>query len=794
MQELSRRHSQPPAAIAEPQPEYVYDLASEAHPIRHYWKLLVKRRVLIMLVFLGVVAIGAIYTFRATPLYTANATLKIETQSPSVTGMVDMLSSPAGDPGPYDFYQTQFALLASRPLAARVIRQEGLQSNPVFTGANSEKAGLIEDLRSWCLEQGWAALMYIADLVGVKVADVGVTTTQADTPSSVAEGDEDLQRGLVDRYLGYLKVKPVRNTRLVQVAFSTPDPRLSQQLANVHATAFIHLNLATRFELTKEAREFLDRKLTELRAKVERAEDALNRFRQMHGVVSLERGENLVVERMMEVNRRLTEASTRRIELESLYRMIKNKNFQYLSQVINSGMIQQLKGRLDTLEAERARLSTLFTPDHPRVLELSQQIAEAQRRLNIEIGNVVRGVESDYAAARTKEEALQLESERQQKAALNLKGLGAEYTVLQGEVDASRSIYDGVLRRINETNVSKDTPLSNIQITESAELPLAPSSPQVRRNLLFASVLGLFLGVSLAFVLELLDSTVRTPDDVWRAVAVPTLGVVPHLNSLRSRIYGYNRLPVSSPLSRLSHPRVTESETFPLELMVAHHPLSLISEAYRTLRTVLLLTPAEKPPQVILLTSAHPGDGKTSTTLNLAITLAQAGRRVVVVDGDMRKGNSHRLLHLKNHPGLTDVVSGAVALEDSVQQTAVAGLSFIPRGPVPADPSHLLGSSAMKAVVETLRQRFDFVLIDTPPAIVVSDAAVLSVLCDGVLLVLRGQRTTSEAARRVIERLEGVGARILGAVLNAVDLGDPDYADYRSYYTSYYATAQADSE
>ncbi|MGH8055829.1 MAG: polysaccharide biosynthesis tyrosine autokinase, partial [Candidatus Entotheonellia bacterium] len=418
--------------------------------------------------------------------------------------------------------------------------------------------------------------------------------------------------------------------------------------------------------------------------------------------------------------------------------MIKNKNFQYLSQVINSGMIQQLKVRLDTLEAERARLSTLFTADHPRVLELSQQITEAQRRLSIELGNVVRGVESDYTAARVKEESLQAESQRQQQAALNLKELGAEYTVLQGEVEANRAVYDGVLRRLNETNVSKDTPLSNIQITEGAELPLVPSSPQTRRNLLFASVLGLFLGVGLAFVLELLDSTVQTPEDVWRAVAVPTLGVVPHLSSLRHRIYGYNHLPVSSPLSRLSHASVTERDTFPLELMVAHHPLSLIAEAYRTLRTVLLLTPAENPPQVILFTSAHPGDGKTSTALNLAITLAQAGRRVVVVDGDLRKGNCHRLLHMQSRPGLCDIVRGEVALEDGVQQTGVAGLSFISRGPVPPDPSYILGSEKMKEVVQALRQRFDFVLIDTPPAIAVSDAAVVSVLCDGVLLVLRG--------------------------------------------------------
>ena len=224
-------------------------------------------------------------------------------------------------------------------------------------------------------------------------------------------------------------------------------------------------------------------------------------------------------------------------------------------------------------------------------------------------------------------------------------------------------------------------------------------------------------------------------------------------------------------------------------LMVSYHPLSIIAESYRTIRTVLLLGHTERTPQVILLTSAHPGEGKTSITLNLAITLAQSGRTVAVVDADLRKGNCHSHLAMPNRYGLTHLLTDELPLEVCLQSSSVAGLSLLPRGTVSANPTDLLGSSKMKEVLAVLRDRFDFVLIDTPPALAISDATVVSTMCDGVLLVLRSQNTTTDAARHVVERLQVVGARILGVVLNGINIRDPDYSDYRKYYTSYYAAA-----
>jgi capsular exopolysaccharide synthesis family protein len=294
-------------------------------------------------------------------------------------------------------------------------------------------------------------------------------------------------------------------------------------------------------------------------------------------------------------------------------------------------------------------------------------------------------------------------------------------------------------------------------------------------------------GVGLALGVEYLDSSVKIPEDVWRAVGLPTLGVVPHLSSLPQRLYLHSRLFMR--FRQAAHPTPTlmgdlaSSPTLP----VLQHPFSAIAESYRTIRTALLLSQVEKPPQVILLTSANPADGKTVTTLNLAVTLAQSGRMVVLIDADLRRGNCHRLLHMPNLPGLTNVLTTSMTVEEAVQRSEVEGLSFLSRGTVPPDPAHLLGSEKMKNVLETLRQQFDFVLLDSPPLIGVSDAAVLSTFCDGVLLVLRSQRTTIEAARRAMDHLEAIQARLLGVVLNDIDLGSPYFSDYRHYYKSYYA-------
>jgi capsular exopolysaccharide synthesis family protein len=731
-------------------------------------------------VFLGVVILGAFYNFFSPTLFTARSVLKIEPQNPTVTG-VAVAPSQMESGGPYDYYQTQFVLLKSEPLAARVVKNLGLGTNRAFTdGGRGLSLGSVLD---WFLEIFELLIQSIFRVPAVKPPPADGSRARVDE-SGVAPG-------LVGRYLSYLRVEPVRNTRLVEVIFTTPDPNLSQDLANAHATSFLQMILENRFNLTQEARDFLEKKLAELREKVQKAEIELNRFRQQHGVVSFEKGENIVVDRLVDLNKELTKARAERIQAESLYQMTRNKNTQYLGQVLNSPLIQQLKASLANLETEKGRLLSIFTPEHPRIQELNQQINGTKRNLSGEIGSIVQGIDSTFASAWAREESLEAEAKRQQDAALNLKQVSIEYAVLNEEVVVNRGLYESVLKRLHETYVANDVAGSNIQIMQRASFPRAPSSPNSVRTLFISSVIGLMLAVGLAFFVEYMDSTVNTPQRVSAAVSLPTLGAVPHVKT-SSALRHHPVLAQSSATNRLESAEKPNGR-FSEELVVERDQLSLIAESYRTIRTALLLSQAERPPKVILLTSPCPDEGKTVTTLNLGIALAYGGAKVLVVDADMRKGRCHKLVNVPNRAGLANVLTGHLPLQESIHETTVWNFYLLPRGVLPPNPADLLMSKKMREVLRELSASFDFVLIDSPPVIAVSDAVVLSAGCDGVLLVFHGQRTTTPAARRAVERLEHVGAPILGVVLNGIDIRDPDYADYRSYYPSYYASMEHES-
>src|SRR5215813_12065347 len=767
---------------------------TEEVELRYYLDVLIKQRRLLIFVFSTVLIIGAYFSFTATRLYRASAILKIEPQNPSVTGVGEMLR--LNDSGPsYDYYQTQFKLLQSKSLAAKVITDLKLQSDTVFKSAKVTSSNPVDRVKSWVLGK----LSFIFFLIprsepetsqeettGAEVAGNAQSTT-GNRDSAIAQ----VEAWLIEQYEGFLEVRPIEKTRLVEIAFSTPNPRLSQRLANAHARGFIQLSLENRFALTKEARDFLDGKNAELKQKLERSEDALNRFRQTHGVVSMDKGENIVVERLVDFNRQLTVARAQRIDAESLYKVVENKSTQSLSQVMTQGMVPALRSNLLALEAEKVKLSSIFKADHPRMIELNQQISEMTRSLNTEIKKVVRDIQASNFAARSKEQAIEAEAQKQQQTALNLKEVGVQYAVLEEEVKVNRALYESILKRLSETNISNDIAVSNMEITQYANRPTLPFTPNIPLNLLISALLGLFLGVGLAFLREFLDSSLNTPQHVWRAVALNTFGVIPDLNSLNRRFLSYPNRWSGKFLPKRLTPSRQESASASKELIVSHHPLSIIAESYRSIRTALLFSQPEKPPKVILLTSPSPAEGKTLTTLNLAIALAQDGHKVLVIDADLRKGSCHARLGITNHRGLSNVLTGSLPLEDAVQPTSITRLSFLSRGIRPPNPTDLLGSQKMRQLLSELRESFNFILIRSPPAIAVSDAAVLSVMCDGVLLVFHGRKTTKALARQTMERLDTIRAPLLGVILNGVDLGNPEYAYYRNYYGSDYGSAGA---
>lgn len=788
MKDISRWRNRPPADTEAIDREYLDFDHTEEIELRYYFNVLLKHRRLLVLVFFAVFVVGAYLSVTATPLYQASSILKIEPQNPSVTGVAEMVR--LSESGPYDYYQTQFKLLESNTLAAKVINELQLESNQIFTNADVKTSNPVDRMKSWFFGQ----LNFAASLISVKKPEA----SQGDPESAAVAGNaEALIKGpavapwLIAHYRDNLKIKPIVGTRLVEIGFSTTHPGLSQRLADAHARAFIQLSRENRFALTNEARDFLDGKNVELKQKLERSEDALNRFRQAHGVVSMEKGENVVVERLVELNRQLTTARGQRIEAETLYKVVENKSTQSISQVVSQGLVPNLRSNLLVLEAEQVKLSSIFKPDHPRMVELNQQISEIKRSVSAEINNVVRGIEASFFAARSKEQALQAEALKQQGAALNLKHVGVEYAVLEEEVKVNRTLYESVLKRLNETNISNDLAVSNMQLTQNAERPTGPFTPNTPIDLLISGLMGLCLGVGVVFFREFLDSSLSTPQRVWRAVALSTFGVVPDLAALNRKFPCFPNGALRKFLPRSFALAKQETINASKELIVSHYPLSILGESYRTIRTALLFSQPEKPPKVILLTSPAPAEGKTLTTVNLAIALAQDGHKVLVIDADLRKGCCDARLGITNHSGLSNVLTGNLSLEEAIRTTSISGLSLLSGGIRPPNPTDLLGTSKMRQILSEVRESFNFVLIDSPPAMAVSDAAVLSVMCDGVLLVFHGQKTTTTSARRTIERLDAVRAPFLGVILNSIDLGNPEYAYYRHYYGSDYHPDEA---
>jgi polysaccharide biosynthesis transport protein len=756
--------------------QHEFSQASERDeiPFSYYWDILVKRRNVILSIFLVVFAAGAYFALSATTLYTATATIKIEPQNPRVTGVGELQPLEFGRE--YDYHKTQFALLQSRALAARVITALDLEANSTFTDASIMSPNPVPHVMSWILRPMRFLASYIIPLFGSESKLEESYPVQQTATLDKLLPELKVSPILIDRYLGFIAVAPLVQTRLVRVQSITPDPALSQALANAHVQAFMRMSEEGRISLTQVAQEFLEEKKTELQKKLEESEVELNRFERTNNVLSVGQGQSIVVDRLVDLNKQLTAARAQRIDAESLYQTVQNKSYQDLSEVMKQGLVQQLKGNLANLEAENARLATTFKPDHPLIQQLKHQIEEARRALNNEVVNVVQGIKSNYAAALARERALEREAEKQQQDALKLKELGIQYTVLQEEVKANRTLYESVLKRLSETSVVNDVAVSNMQIVERAAKPSYPSGPNVPLSLLASMMSGLFLGIGAAFVREFFDSTVGTPEKVWRSVGLGTLGAVPHVKFLSRPTYREKQIEGNKQADRLP----VSSRTVK-ELITDHGPLSIMNEAYRTIRTFLLLSQADKPPQVILLTSPSPGEGKTVTSLNLAIALARDGHSVLLVDGDMRKGCCHTRLGLTNNRGLSNVLTGGLSLDEGIQDTPVSGLSLLSRGVPPPNPSELLGSRRMKDILKEVRQRFEFILIDSPPVIALSDAAILSVITDGVVLVFNGQRTSTASAQKAVELLDTLRVRFLGVILNAVNLDNPAYSYHRTY-------------
>jgi succinoglycan biosynthesis transport protein ExoP len=729
---------------------------------RDYWLVLRKRLWLIALCCFGTVFATTLFLLTTTPIYTAETTLLIERNAPYVIEIREALSEPLGSDD-HDFYKTQYEILKSRTLAASAIQELSSETNRLLMGEGREEgfiSGLWAQALGWVAEQRWARRLF------------------SPPPKINAEAPPGIDPALIDSYMGMLTIKPVPRTRLVKIAFNTSAPELSAHLANSHAQAYIRQGLGLRTRANEEAHRFLEGKLVELKARIENSEAALNRYRRTREIISLDDKENIVVERLSDLNKRLTEAEADRIALEAQVRLIRKREYGSLPAVINSPLIGTLKQQLSPLQGEYASFSTVYKAGHPRLDQLKAQTDEVGRRLRQEIQRVIAGIESSYLAAEAREKALRDKMEEQKATTLGLKDAAVEYAILAREVDTNRQLYDSVLQRMKEMGVAAELRASNISVIDNAEPPRTPSKPQKKYSLFVSALLGLMGGVCLALVFEYLDNTLKTPEEVERYLRLPSLGVVPDLSSRDALRYATRKLPHTP--AQLPGSLAPEKEVAPV---LSHHPLSRVAEGYRTLRAAILLSRAGEPPRTILFTSGIFAEGKTVNLVNTAIAFAQMNVRVLLVDADLRRPDCHRVLRMDRGLGLTDVLTSQREPIEVIRPTPITGLFLLSAGTLPPNPAELVGSQKMQETVTLLQQQYNYILIDSPPVMQVSDAVLLSTLVDGVVLVVNSQKTPKPVVKEACSRLSYARTKILGVLLNRVNLRNGDYAySYSPYY------------
>jgi succinoglycan biosynthesis transport protein ExoP len=720
----------------------------EEFSLRDYGKVLRKRRWSILASLLITLVTTAIFTFAMKPIYRGTTTIQINKESPQIVDFKEIFAINTMD---LDYYQTQYKILESRSLAKRVIQAKSLFNYPEFSP--EKEVSPFQIWRSKIVKKGSDWL-----------------TFQNEKVRALTENGKETARDslIINEFLDKLRIEPIRNSRLVKIHFDSHDPDLAKQIPNTLAELYIQQNLESRFKATEQAKEWLTRQLDDLKGKVEKADETLRAFGSKHGIISLEEKENIVIQRLSDLNEALAKAEGERMAKEALYRQTQSPNPDSLPSILENKLVQELKQTYIQLEAQYMKLSeSLFKPDWPEMKRMKDQMETVQNRLNGEIKKIVAGMKNEYESSLRKEILLRNAFEEQKARAMEMQQRAIQYNILKREADTNKDLYKGLLQRMKEAGVSAGITASNLQIVDQAEMPTKPFKPNKKLNLLLAAVVGLFLGVGLAFFLEHLDDTIKTPEDLQNVIRLPSFGIVPEGAYERRRL-------------------VDSNHSFPVELATSDFPKSMLSEAYRSIRTSILLSSSGNPPKTIAVSSPNPGEGKTTTVMNTAIVLSQTGARVIIIDADMRKPRIHKVFGKENGVGLSSFLSGNADLEAVIQKSKFPELYYIPSGPIPPNPSELLGSVLFKKMIEGLESRFHYLIIDSPPLLAFSDSVIISTNVDGVVMVVIGGKTPRETLKRSKEVLLQVDARILGVVINRARIRGAEYGSYYHRYYYYY--------
>jgi capsular exopolysaccharide synthesis family protein len=725
------RHREPLTLLAEasrPNPATILaDQMSSGLPLRDYLRILHKHRWMMLAVVAVMVSVVTVVSFRTQPVYESVSRLEINGEVPDLANLRELfLQMPTSE----DFIQTQVRILESDDLAIQTVRALRLYDRPEYA-----------------------------------VRPAGGATAAA--PFTPAE-----EMMLIGAFRSRLRVEEVRASRLVDVHFESTDPKMAADVANTLADLYVENNFRKKYESTMQATEWMSGQLREVKTKMEQSHEALVKYERDNQIFALNEGQNVTLTKLGDLNHEVTEAEAERIAKESQAQLVASRRLDDIPAVAQSPLIQDLDRRMSQLRGDEAEASATLGPKHPRVLRIERQIQDLKAQLEHEKQQVANRIESEYQAAQRREQLLRKSLDAQKAEANVLNSRLVEYSLLKREYETNQQLYESLLQRLKEAGISSGLRSSNIHVADRARPPLSPIRPRKTTNILMSLIVGLVLGAVLALFNEYLDNSVKVPEDIESLVNLPVLGIIPALGS------------VNGGAQRRALPGVAPAPRQTNELATVAQPQSVVSEAYRALRTSILLSTSKQPPQTILVSSGQPREGKTTTALNLAITLAQRGDRVVLIDTDLRRPRVHRAFGLTNDQGLSSYLAGNSPVDNLARPIRqIPNLFVITSGPTPPNPAELLSSEPIEGLFHELRRQFDFIVMDSPPTITVADSMILAAHADGVMLVVHGAVTTRETLKHTTKLMNSVNARVIGVVLNNVDIRS---VDYKYYYTHYY--------
>lgn len=701
--------------------------------VAEYWRLAVKYRLIILASILTAMVIGTAATLLMTPIYTATATLQIDREADRILAVDEVQPRESMIQGE-EFFQTQYGILRSRSLAERVVDSLGLASSDQF------------------------------------LRQMGVSPPESDEGTATSRSAKRRQLVLkaVQDNLG---VSPVRGSRLVSVSFNSPSPQLSERLVNAFAENFIQANLDRKYQSSSYAREFLEDRITQTKARLEDAERQLVAYAANQQIInvreaSAETGEaqSLTTNNLVALNSALAEARAARVLSEERWRQTQSAALFSIPEVLQNQAIQQLAEEKAKLEAQYQQKLSIYQPEWPEMVQLRSQIDALNTQTNALASNIRSSIRGEFVVASNRERSLQAQVNALKGDVLDLRNRSIQYNILQREVDTSRTLYDGLLQRYKEVGVAGNVAANNISIVDPAVAPQRPSKPRLLVNLALSLLVGIGLGAVIAFLLEALDETLAAPEDVETKLGLPVLGVIPLLEK------------GVTPAQALSDVR------------------SSFSEAYYSLRTALQFSTPNGTPASLLVTSSRPAEGKSTTAYVTAVNLARLGRRVLLADGDLRNPSMHRVVGVENEAGMSNLLSGGGELSALVTKTSQENLDFIPCGPLPPNPAELWGGDRVRRVLEEVATMYDHVVIDGPPVLGFADAPLLASAVGGTVFVLEAKGTRRAQARGALKRLQVGNARLLGAVLTKFNTQTTQYGGYDyAYDYNYGATDSAAS-